>query len=135
MRPERGAYVNIARIKTNDDLRILGLKMHDAYIANSGCTILKGVWDVTLFLYLAHEFSRPHKSFGDYLLCQYVSEKVKAYGFDGIAYESAVYTGKQNVNYVIFNYEKCKPTSSYLRHVTDVSVTTVSSKTRKKVKR
>jgi len=128
IRPAKEAYVSIAKIKVEEPLRILRLNAWDVFISNSGSMIVDGVPNVTMFMYLANEFSRPHKEFGDYLLCQYISEKVKSYGFDGIAYASAVYGGKDNVNYVIFNYKKCKPISSALRLVSDVIIETVSLK-------
>ena len=128
MRPAKDTYISVANITVKEDLRILKLNEHGCFMADTGRTIIDDVMDVTMFFYLAHEFSRPHKAYGDYLLCQYVSERVKSYGFDGIAFNSAIYSGKSAINYVIFNYKKCKATSSTLRYISDVKIESCSNK-------
>lgn len=128
VRPAKEAYVSVARIKANEPLRLLCLEQCSGFVTNYGSHIVDGVQNVIMFMYLAREFSVPHKNFGDYLLCQYVAEKVKSFGFDGITYESAVYGGKSATNYVIFNYEKCRPTSSELRIISDVTIESITSR-------
>lgn len=128
VRPAKEAYVSVARIKTSEALRLLRLERCRGFLTDHGDHIVDGVQNVIMFMYLAREFSVPHKNFGDYLLCQYVAEKIKTFGFDGITYESAVYDGESATNYVIFNYEKCRPTSSELRIISDVKIESITSR-------
>lgn len=130
IRPSKGSYVSVAKIKVSEDLCLVDLNAQAVRTSDYNNCIIENVPVAVMFLYLAVEFSRPHKNNGDYLLCQYVSERVKSYGFDGIKYKSAVYSGKGAINYVIFNFEKCKATSSLLRFISDVEIKTLSSKNR-----
>lgn len=127
VRPSKGAYVSVARIKVSEPLKILHFEYGSA-LSTSGDMVLDGVFNSLLFLYLANEFSQPHKEFGDYLLCQYASERVKRLGFDGISYKSSVCPNAEkrkkadNINVLIFNYEKCKAVSSKLYRVEEVNI-------------
>ena len=121
VRPNIGAFVSVARIKVLQSLRLLNLSA-DFVMADADKTkaIIPNVYNSTLFLYLFNIFSEPASSASDYILPQYITEKIKNKGFDGIAYKSAVYDGKGKINYTIFNYDKCKVTSSKLYKVSKI---------------
>lgn len=125
VRPSRGTYVSVATITVKEELRILQLdkkwQMTDTFPV-----IVEGALNATLFAYMALEFRRPAKANGDYLFCQYVSEKIKKYKFDGLAFYSSVChkpkRGEGNVNVVIFSHEKCEATSSRLYKIEEVTL-------------
>lgn len=128
VRPEKGSYVSVAKIKVRKPLKILYLD-DTCYTTSNAVEIIPSELNSTLVFFLAKEFRRPHKKFGDYILCQYVSEKVKLAGFDGLAYRSAVCpkpdnnNSEENVNVVVFNCNKCTPISSRLYKIEDVKIT------------
>lgn len=48
----------------------------------------------------------------DYIPTQYIAEFVKEKKYDGIVFRSSQYYDEDNVNVVIFNYNKCEVTGS-----------------------
>ena len=121
--PGIDSVVSVANIKTKEKLRIVSLSSGFA-TSNTKGNIIKDIPDCWVILHLQHLFSLPYKEDGDYLLTQYISEKIKSAGIDGISFNSSKYAyegtqGSRNhgVNYVIFNYDKCKPVSSKLYRV------------------
>lgn len=122
MRPNMYSYVSVADIKVKEKLNMLGLDK-DEPVRDANEYIVKGVPDSFLMQYLNLAFSSPYEGYGDYLLSQYISEKIKNHGFDGLSFRSAVYdeVGK-NTNYVIFNYRKCEAVSSKLYQVKNIRI-------------
>lgn len=120
VRPNIGSLVSVARIKILKSLRLFNLSA-DVVVADNSEELIQNVYNSTLFLYLNKIFSQPSSNKWDYILSQYISEKVKNNGFDGIAYKSAVYAGKYNINYAIFNYDKCKVSSSKLYKINKIN--------------
>jgi RES domain len=111
IRPLLKSHVSIAKIKVLNELRIADLTHN----------ILMNVSDndQTLIYLIIEEFSKPNNNEPlDYLPTQYISEYIKSIGFDGIKYNSSLYSGGKN--YVIFNYKKCKAISSKLYELTDI---------------
>lgn len=135
VRPTKGAYISMAEIRVDDPLKILRFDMN-AHTTDSLPRIVPDIPNVFLCAYLARQFSEPFKEFGDYLLCQFVSEKVKGLGFDGLSFESSIcdkeekeddefrigLENRSNANVIIFNYEKCEAVSSKLMVVYDVAI-------------
>ena len=87
-------------------------------------SLISGVTDSDVFLYLQNLFSRPHQNNENYYLTQYISEKIKNNGFDGVSFHSSKYAHKNALgmtehgyNFVIFNYDKCEAVSSKLYRV------------------
>ena len=137
VRPTKESYVSVAKIRVGQKLKILRFDK-GGNSADTGFCIIPGMDNAALCLYLSLEFSRPHKEYGDYLLCQYVSEKVKNMGFDGLSYASAIcpknpredscfetIKKRSNANIIIFNYDKCRAISSRLVFVDDVTISYV----------
>lgn len=121
--PNIESFISIAEIKVMKSLKILDLSQK-FFLSDVYPQFISGVPDSTIFLYLARLFSTPFQNEGDYILTQYIAEKVKNANFDGLAYRSAVFSGEGNTNYVIFHFDKCLPISSKLYKVTDIKIET-----------
>ena len=74
---------------------------------------------------------RCYSSFvkNDLVKLQYISEKIKSAGIDGLSFNSSKYAyvndqgmREHGVNYVIFNYNKCKAVSSKLYRVKSIEM-------------
>jgi hypothetical protein len=118
IRPVIGSYVSVASIKINASLNILDLSTSTIAQMNDDFEdIVEGVPNGCLCQYLNRLFSYPYKSDGDYLITQYISERIKNNGYDGIAYRSSVYDGENNINLVVFNYDKCEAIDSDLYRI------------------
>jgi len=97
VRPTINERVSIATLKTKKTLRLADLT------SDKNTT-------------LARIFSKV--ALGDeetYLPMQYLAERIKISGFDGIRYKSSLHDG--GVNIVLFNPNSCKITSSELRTI------------------
>lgn len=126
--PGIDSVVSVANIKIKKSLRLVSLSSGFAISSTKG-SIIEDVPDCWVILYLQHLFSLPYKEEGDYLLTQYISEKIKSAGMDGLSFESSKYAcegaqgvRKRGVNYVIFNYDKCKAVSSKLYRVKSIDM-------------
>lgn len=91
--------------------------------------VVEGIPDCWVVLHLQYLFSLPYKEDGDYLLTQHISEKIKSVGIDGVSLNSSKYDYENEqgiiengVNYVIFNYQKCKAVSSKLYRVKAINM-------------
>ena len=122
------SVVSVADIKTTQKLRILNLSKNFSISRRSG-SVIEDIWDCDVVMHLQRLFSRPYEQEGDYLLTQYIAEKIKNAGFDGLSYHSSKYAykddwgiPKQGHNYVIFNYEKCEAVSSKLYRVETIEI-------------
>ena len=122
MRPNMYSYISVADIKVTEEMYMLGLDK-DEPVRDANEYIVKGLPDSFLMHYLNLAFSSPFEEYGDYLMSQYISEKIKNHGFDGISFRSAVYdeAGK-NTNYVIFNYKKCRPVGSKIYRIKNIRI-------------
>ena len=121
--PSIGSIVSVADIRANQELRILNLSKTFAISSKVG-SLISNVTDSDILLYLQNLFSRPHQVDKDYYLTQYISEKIKNSGFDGLSFHSSKYAAKDALgmtkygyNFVIFNYDKCEAISSKLYRV------------------
>lgn len=126
--PGIDSVVSVANIKIKDKLKIASLSSGYAISSAKG-NIIEDVPDCWVILYLQHLFSLPYKEDGDYLLTQYISERIKSAGIDGVSFKSSKYTfenaqgiREHGVNYVIFNYNKCKAVSSKLYRVKSIAM-------------
>lgn len=132
--PSIDSIISVANIKATEELRILNLSKRFAISRQSG-SVVQDMWDCDLVMHLQYLFSRPYEQEGDYLLTQYISEKIKNSGFDGLSYYSSKYAYKSNsgttergCNFVIFNYEKCEAVSSKLYRVKAIEIKHSTSK-------
>lgn len=115
VRPAIGAYVSVASIKVNRVLKVLDLSTATiALMKDNYDDIVEGIPNGYLCQYLNFLFSTPYKFESDYLVTQYLSEKIKNRGYDGVMYKSSVYSGKDNINLAVFNYAKCEAIDSKL---------------------
>ena len=120
IRPSVGAYVSVASVKVCERLKILNLSTATIGIMkNTDDNILPDIDNGFLCQYLYELFKRPYQYKNDYLITQYVSEKLKIYGFDGIKYTSSLYSGEMNTNYAIFSYMKCRAIDSRLYKIVE----------------
>lgn len=113
IRPNVNSYVSIAEILVLENLNLMCIDNKRAFSDYEYGTIIPNTSLIHLFYYLCFEFCSPVND-DNYSLSQYISEKIRSMGYDGIAYNSAVYTGEDNINYVIFNYDKTKAINSKL---------------------
>lgn len=119
--PRVGEYVSVAEIKVNKPIKILSLAKQSA-VSKGEPSIISGIPDSTIILYLEGLFSKRHEKDGDYLMTQYLSEKVKNAGYDGISFFSSVYTGTDRTNITIFNYHTCEAINSKLCKISDIAI-------------
>jgi len=129
IRPNRDAYVSVANIRAKDNLRLL--RFQNSSTTNSIDHLIPGVQDSIAFIYFDLHFMKAYEREGDYLLSQYISEKAKNMGYDGVVYQSAIYSLEksevQNIEdgrlcYAIFNYDKLEAISSSLFHIDSIKV-------------
>ncbi len=126
--PGIDSVVSVANIKIKEKLKIVSLSSDYALSSTKG-NIIEGVPDCWVVIHLHHLFSLPYTEDGDYLLTQYISEKIKSAGIDGVSFKSSKYAyeneqgvREHGINYVIFNYEKCKAVSSELYRVKAINI-------------
>lgn len=110
------SYVSIAEIKMLSPLIIADMNQTSA-MTNYDDSIVPGIIDSTMLVYLYNFFSRKSENEMDYRLTQYISKRIKQQGYDGISFFSSIYKGEKNVNYAIFNFEKCKAVNSRLVYI------------------
>lgn len=124
-RIQPGEYVSIAEIKLRDEVHLVDFSKNYSNIDAESEE--KTDWINFFVLGLAGVFQKPYVDNGSYYFCQYVSEYLKNWGFDGIAFRSSmaqVDFGPVGVNYTFFNYEKCEVVSSKLYYVIRMEVDT-----------
>lgn len=124
-RIQPGEYVSIAKITLHETVHFVDFSKNFSVIDAENEE--KSNWINYFVLDLAGFFQKPYVDNGSYYFCQYVSEYLKNWGFDGIAFRSSMAqleSGTAGVNYTFFNYEKCEVVSSKLYHVIKLEVTT-----------
>lgn len=116
VRPVIGDTVSVAKFKLKKDIKLydLTLDIHD---------ILDGevVEFPRLYNTIGEMFSRPYN--GDatrYLATQYIAEKIKNMGFDGLRFRSSLH--KKGINIVLFNPEDCSAFASDLIEVKGINL-------------
>lgn len=123
VRPRIKDFVSVAKIKVKTNLKIIDFSCSASwYEKEEFKEITQGIKNSILCIHLGELFSEPHRNENDYLITQYISEKIKNAGYDGIAYKSSLYDGFNDVNYVIFNYDNCEAVSSRLCRIKALDV-------------
>lgn len=121
--PSLESEVSVAKIAIKQNLRILNFANLSA--TSTGPDERLTAWKRNFILGLTRIFNTPASGV-DYLLCQYVSELAKIFGFDGIAFRSSKvkldFSAGKGINYTIFNYDKCEAVSSRLYYVANRSM-------------
>lgn len=121
VRPKLYSKVNISTIEVKEKMTILDLTMRKfpkRMIESK----------INLFNDLSKLYSKPaldDDDIIDYIPTQYIAEYVKNLGYDGLAYISSLDTQAlrnnfiENMNYVIFNYNKCETIKSNIYQIND----------------
>lgn len=84
---EINSYVSVASIEVCERLKILDLSTDTIWLAKRDEkkeSIIPGIENGFMCLYLHELFKRPYQYKFDYLVTQYIAEKIKNNGFDGI---------------------------------------------------
>lgn len=108
VRPMIGQTISIARFKVKKDLTLYDLtaQLQDKY-ENPDYEL------PSLFNSIGKMFSKPYNGQPkEYIPTQYLTEKIKNMGFDGIRFKSSLNHGGFNI--VLFSDEFCKPYASDL---------------------
>jgi hypothetical protein len=120
-----GAQVTVATFKTNDTLRIIDLAQ-PTYLESpfflKESELLTRLVDNGILNQLGETLAKPvspHFSAVEYVPSQFLAELIKAQGYDGIKYQSAMATG---CNIVLFNNRKTAFFASTLARITEISV-------------
>ena len=116
VRPIIGDTVSVARFKLKKDIKLydLTLDIHD--IVNGEVVELPRLYNT-----IGEMFSRPYN--GDatkYLATQYIAEKIKNMGFEGLRFRSSLH--KEGINIVLFNPEDCSAFASDLVEVKEINL-------------
>lgn len=120
VKPSVGEEISLARIKTNELLKLLDLTLYHL-------TFDMPEEKQELFRELSRLFSLPIDDDKDdeseYRITQEIADYVEKLGYDGIAYSSALLPdlNKENyngANFVIFNYKHCVPIKSNVLKMT-----------------
>lgn len=122
VRPNRDSIISVAQIEILEELKLLYINSRCAVADNKESDIIPNTELVDLFSYLYYEFSKPASNDDDYFISQYISERIKNMGYDGIVFNSSIYSGENNKNYVIFNYNKTKAINSRLVKVKKLEI-------------
>lgn len=122
VRPKVNDYISVAKIRVLETLNLVTLgavKKSAAYEVNDEKAKWINDFMLSLSTLLFSPIDREEKD--AYLLCQYACQFIKALGFDGIVYHSAS-SNLGNLNYAIFEYNKCDVVSSKIYKVWNVTV-------------
>lgn len=116
VRPIIGDTVSVAKFKLKKDVKLydLTLDIHD--IVNDEVAELPRLYNT-----IGEMFSRPYN--GDatkYLATQYIAEKIKNMGFDGLRFRSSLH--KEGINIVLFNPDDCSAFASDLIEVKGIDL-------------
>ena len=116
VRPMNSAIVSVAKFKLKKNLKLYDFtKSYQIEHDNCSNTENSDV-DVSLFQVIGDKFSVPQKGgWEEYLPTQFIVEKIKNMGFDGIRFKSSL--KNEGVNIVLFNPENCEAVSSKLVRV------------------
>lgn len=111
----------------NDTISIATLSLEkEARVFDFACETSLESYMPSLFHLIQTMFSRPNKSNPKhYIATQYLAEKIKNMGFDGIRFRSSLRS--DGINVVFFDPEICIPISSKLVFVTGIQIQTIDN--------
>lgn len=122
--PLRNDTISVAVIEPQKNLAILNLA--NLYASTCGADDKFTQFKRDVPIELTRIFNTPQHDPNKYLLCQYVSEYIKILGYDGIRFASSKtetdWIQGTGMNFIIFNYDKCKAISSDLFYVSDIKI-------------
>ena len=108
--------VNVAKIQVNKPLKIANIAV-DIDLSNKSDTTV----DMHIMSIIQGAFSRPTNDIDDYIPTQIISEYIKSLGYDGIRFNSSLYS--KGVNLTIFNYDTCEAISSQDFRIENIKLT------------
>ena len=108
--------VNVAKIKVNKPLKIANIAVDIDLSSKSETTI-----DMHVMGIIQGAFSRPTNDIDDYIPTQIIAEYIKSLGYDGIRFNSSLYSN--GVNLTIFNYDICEAISSQDFRIENIKLT------------
>ena len=113
--PNLNDLVSIAKFRLKKDIKVFDFALPVSF-EQFGTT--------TLFHLIQSMFSKPNKSNPEkYIATQYLAEKIKNMGFDGIRFCSSLHQG--GINVVLFDPEICSVLSSKLVSVSEIKISSV----------
>ena len=117
MRPIIGQNYSIAKFKLKRDVKIYDLTQ------NRESSIDEERNGTSLFKLIGTMFSIPNDGKkSDYIPTQFIAEKIKRMGFDGIRFDSSLHQG--GINIVLFDPDDCTAVSSDLVEVSEIKIFT-----------
>lgn len=112
VKPSIKQNISLAKLRLKRDIRIYDFPAE--YCQNETC--IQG-----LFSFIAEKFSIPNYNEAyKYIPTQYITEKIKKLGFDGIRFNSSLNEGGKNL--VLFNIDDCEVISTSLIEVADIKI-------------
>ena len=116
VRPTISQYISVAKFKITEDIVVFDMTGDtNAEIENNVNN------DNMLFDVIKRRFSEPNSGNPfKYLPTQYLSEKIKGMGFDGIRFRSSL--KNDGINVVLFDNKKCKAVSSDIIRVEGIQM-------------
>ncbi len=108
--------VNVAKIRVNAPLKIANIAV-DIDLSNKSDTTV----EMHVMSIIQGAFSRPTNDVDDYIPTQIIAEYIKSLGYDGIRFNSSLYS--KGVNLTLFNYEKCEAISSQDFRIENIKLT------------
>lgn len=113
--PNLNDLVSIAKFKLQKDVKVFDFAA-PVSIEQFGIP--------TLFHLIQSMFSKPNKSNPEkYIATQYLAEKIKNMGFDGIRFASSLH--QEGINVVLFDPDLCSAISSKLVSISDIKISSV----------
>lgn len=114
VKPSIKQNVSLAKLRLKKDIKIYD--MSTEYCMNE--EKIQG-----LFSFIAEKFSIPNYNEAcKYIPTQYITEKIKKLGFDGIRFNSSLNTDGKNL--VLFNIDDCEVVSTSLVEVSGIKIKT-----------
>jgi hypothetical protein len=115
VRPYLGSRVSIAEIEVKESFIIADF----SYESLGSFMDEKLEYEQMLLYFIMKDFSAPTDSNKkDYIPIQYIAEFIKNLGYEGIRFNSSLYSKGRNIT--IFNYDKCEPVGSKLYEIEDI---------------
>lgn len=120
VRPWKQLNLTVAEFQASRELRIVNITRQERFAQPTppDLTGAEFTWSQIITWLFSHPFDPRDDT--AYVPTQYIAERVKAAGFDGIAYDSALHTGGYNV--ALFDTSAAKAISRKVAKVTDISV-------------
>lgn len=109
VRPWIGCKITVAEFALKKGISVVNFsnKVSRNALKDEQCEVKEGIWRD----WISYLFSMPFDPRDDiaYIPTQYISERFKKEGFDGIIYDSALYEDEDSYNLCLFDVSAAKP--------------------------